>query len=85
MLEFYQLIPSIAFITGKDYCQTGTLKELPYFRDNWLLSSGQRFWEMPSSLQIFNAIKDAALSLLFLAHDDYKCDVVKLGDIGCVV
>jgi len=26
MFEFYQLIPSIAFITGKDYCQTGTLE-----------------------------------------------------------
>ncbi len=26
MFKFYQLIPSIAFITGKDYCQTGTLE-----------------------------------------------------------
>jgi hypothetical protein len=28
MFEFYQLIPFIAFITGKDYCQTGTLEVL---------------------------------------------------------
>jgi hypothetical protein len=26
MFEFYPLIPSIAFITGKDQCQTGTLE-----------------------------------------------------------
>lgn len=71
MFEFYQLIPSIAFITGKDYCQTGTTGTLEKIR--------------ASVFELVPFLFGPALSLLFRPLDDYECDVVILGGIGCVV